>query len=209
MEHGDGPTSVRPARARRCWPSGSPPSSALSFEEALECTKIHSISGCCPPTRPSLPPPVRHAASLRLRRRAGCPWRGRRLDPEAGRGEPGPPWHPLPGRAAGVQARGAGCPLGGCSASRWNMGSSPSPAPPRGPDPSAATRHPALRSRPRPHLFRRRLMITAMKASGAANGSGSPIECGLCYRALRFTDVDDSSCSVCRQRYRRRPSRRP
>src|SRR5262249_22501502 len=54
--------------------------------------------------RPRHHPPLPLAPPLRLRRRPDR----QRLDPQAGRGEPGPPRHPLPGRAARVQARGAG-----------------------------------------------------------------------------------------------------
>src|SRR6476660_7878848 len=77
----------------------------LSFEEALECTKIHSLSGLLPAnaalvtTRPFRSP--HHAVS------DSGPHR-RRLDPKAGRGESRTPRRPLPGRAARVQARGAG-----------------------------------------------------------------------------------------------------
>ena len=100
--------SVRPGPGKtmmaRRLPGILPP---LTFDEALECTAIHSVAGCCRPASAcSRERPFRAPHHTDLRRRAGR----RRLAAAARRDQPGAPRRAVPRRDAGVRpARRSKC----------------------------------------------------------------------------------------------------
>ena len=99
---------ARPARARRCWPSGCPVCCPTSTsDEALEVTAIHSVAGLLPAQAPLVrrPPFCRRRTTPPRCRRSLV---AARPDGPAGSGVAGPPRGAVPGRGARVQTRGAG-----------------------------------------------------------------------------------------------------